>query len=347
MPGITIHVWRSVRTGLRPLDYAGSSALLASRMLRFRALIKEIRPDLVHAHYLNDAALIAALSGARPFVATAWGSDVLLNRKSVPLRVMLSVILRKADLVTCDAMHMRRALIELGADPSKVALIYFGTDPTLFHPAKRDQNLRDRLGLDGSPAVISIRSLEPIYDVETLIAAFPAVLARVPSARLVIGGTGSEEPRLREATRTLGITEAVRFVGWIREHDLPQYLASCDVYVSTALSDGGIAASTAEAMACALPVIVTDVGDNREWVDDGVHGFVVPVKDPAALAARIVSLLENGEERMRLGRNGRALIGERNNWAVEMGRMAEHYRNLTVPARPSQGVGRARGAGGA
>jgi glycosyltransferase involved in cell wall biosynthesis len=126
-------------------------------------------------------------------------------------------------------------------------------------------------------------------------------------------------------------------VGWIPEHDLPRYLASCDVYVSTALSDGGLAASTAEAMACGLPVIVTDVGDNAEWVQEGVQGFIVPPKDPSALAWRLASLLERGEERARLGRSGRALIEERNNWTAEMHRMEEYYRNLIARGVPAQG----------
>jgi len=337
-PRMHVHVGRSLRTGRRALDYVANAALLAPRVLRFRALVRRIRPDIVHAHYLNDAALVAALARARPLVATAWGSDVLINARESPLlRAVVSIILRRADLVTCDATHVKRALVGLGADPSKVALVYFGTDTALFHPARRDPALRAQLALDGGPAVISIRSLEPVYDVGTLIAAFPAVLARHPSARLVIGGAGSEEARLRQAARSLGIAQAVRFVGWIPEHDLPRYLASCDVYVSTALSDGGLAASTAEAMACGLPVIVTDVGDNAEWVQEGVQGFIVPPKDPSALAWRLASLLERGEERARLGRSGRALIEERNNWTAEMHRMEEYYRNLIARGVPAQG----------
>ena len=347
-PDIHVHMWRSVRTRLRPFDYAANTVLLAPRVLQFRALVRRIQPDLVHAHYLNDAAFIAALAGARPLVVTAWGSDVLINpRESTVLRAMVSLILRKADLVTCDAAHVKRALVALGADASKVALIYFGTDTTLFHPAKRDPALREQLGLDNAPAVVSVRSLEPVYDVATLIAAFPAVLARCPSARLVIAGTGSEQAKLREAARSLRIDHAVRFVGWVQEQELPRLLASCDVYVSTALSDGGIAASTAEAMACALPVIVTDVGDNREWVQDGVHGFLVPARDPAALAARIVSLLELRDDRVRLGRNARTLIEERNNWTTEMSRMAKVYRDLASRARKPEKVERAGGARGA
>ncbi len=345
-PGVQVHVRRYIRTRVPFVDYAANAAILPPQVLRFRGLIRRLRPDLVHVHYLNDAALISALARVRPLVFTAWGSEVLENasgstllrrRGSTVLRRMLSFSLGRADLITCDAVHVKRALIALGADASKIVLVYFGTDTDLFHPTKRDPALRARLGLDRGPTIISTRLLDPIYDVNTLVAAFPNVLARHPSARLVIGGTGPEHVRLQDLARSLGITPAVRFVGWISEQDMPRYLASCDVYVSTALTDGGIAASTAEAMACGLPVVVTGVADNREWVQNGIHGFVVPPRDPVVLASRIISLLDDGHERVRLGQNGRALIKERNNFATEMSRMAEYYRGLVVQGHQEDG----------
>lgn len=64
-----------------------------------------------------------------------------------------------------------------------------------------------------------------------------------------------------------------------------------DVYVSTSLSDAEIPTSTAEAMACGLPVIVTDAADNKKWIDNGVNGFVVPAKDPKSSSEKIMYLV--------------------------------------------------------
>ncbi|GAH34462.1 unnamed protein product, partial [marine sediment metagenome] len=135
--------------------------------------------------------------------------------------------------------------------------------------------------------IISFRSLEPIYDVESLIKAIPSVLKEIPSAKFIVAGDGEQRKYLENLGVSLGISGSIRFVGFVENDELPQYLASADVYVSTSLSDAGIAVSTAEAMACGLPVVITDFGDNRKWVENGINGFLVPPKSPEALASKI------------------------------------------------------------
>jgi glycosyltransferase involved in cell wall biosynthesis len=100
------------------------------------------------------------------------------------------------------------------------------------------------------------------------------------------------------------------------------------VYVSTSRSDAGLAASTAEAMASGLPVVVTDSGENRVWVADGENGFIVPTQAPEMLAERILDLLRRPDVRARWGRANRQIIVERNDYVREMGRMEEIYRTL-------------------
>jgi L-malate glycosyltransferase len=327
--GAYVHPWRRIRVGIPVLDRATNIAICGPRVFRMRSLLGRLRPSVLHAHYLNEQALFAALTGYRPFVATAWGSDVLLNpRQSHLLRVAVRFIVRRADLLTCDALHMRDALIQLGANPDKVRIVNFGVDVQRFAPTCRDPRLRDRLELGDSPTILSSRRLEPIYDVRSLVAAIPLVVARWPNAKFVIAGSGSEEPALRQVVERLKLQDSVRFVGWLTEDELPRYIASCDIYVSTALSDGGIASSTAEAMSCGLPVIVTDVGDNREWIQDGRQGFVVATKNSDQLAARIVELIDDAGRRRQLGANGRELIARENNWALEMEKMASVYEKL-------------------
>jgi len=106
------------------------------------------------------------------------------------------------------------------------------------------------------------------------------------------------------------------------------YLKSADIYVSTSLSESGLAASTAEAMACELPVINTDTGDINLWIKDGKGGFIVPTKNPEVLAEKIVYLLRNDDERKKLGKNNRKVIEERNNYYKEMEKMEEIYKKI-------------------
>jgi glycosyltransferase involved in cell wall biosynthesis len=190
------------------------------------------------------------------------------------------------------------------------------------------EKLKRKLGVLDLPVVISIRNLKPIYDVESLINAAPLVLKEIPEARFVILGRGSQEAYLKKLASSLGISTNVSFVGLVSHDELPQYLASSDVYVSTSLSDGGLAASTSEAMACGLPVVITDFGDNGKWVEDGVSGFLVPLRDPETLAARIVYLLQTKDDRIKFGQANRQIIEERNSYEREIAKVGKLYEEL-------------------
>jgi L-malate glycosyltransferase len=300
---------------------------------KVKALLKEIEPDILHSHYAGTYGLAGALSGFSPFVLTAWGSDILFAGQSLIKRPLVKYVLSKADLITCDADHMVNTMVRLGTSIRKIRLIYFGVDTVKFSPGQKDKAVRQRLGISEGPMIISLRNLEPIYDVESLIRAVPYVLRELSSAMFVIGGSGSQEDMLKELSLSLGVSESVRFIGSYRNEDLPEYLRMADVYVSTSLSDAGIAASTAEAMACGVPVIITDSGENGKWVHDGRNGFIVPVKDPLSLSQRIVDLLKDTVTSDTFRVAGRKTIEERNSYLKEMGKLESIYAELLKDAR--------------
>ena len=102
---------------------------------QFKFQIRKIRPDVLHAHQVTDTALLGALSGFHPFVVTPWGSDVLIiPHKSWVAHKIAETVLKKADLITCDAEHIIAHLVKLGADYNKIKLINFGVDTNKFKP---------------------------------------------------------------------------------------------------------------------------------------------------------------------------------------------------------------------
>ena len=317
------------KMGVRVHKISKKTPFLLLAPFKIRKLIKKIKPDIVHAHYVTQYGFCGAFSGFHPLVVSAWGSDVLVDpNKSKILKLMVKFALKRADLITCDGEHIKESLTELGAKTRKICIIYFGTDTKKFKPGGRSEKIREKLEVVDSPTVISIRGLKPIYDVESFIASAPLVLKEVPKAKFIIAGEGPEENHLKELAKSLGILDNVRFVGLIPNDKLPHYLTSMDVYVSTSLSDAGLAASTAEAMACGLPVVITDFGDNRKWVEDGVNGFIVPLKDPKALAEKIIYLLKHEDIRKKFGMRNRRIIEERNNYYKEMEKMEKIYIEL-------------------
>jgi len=327
---VTLHVLKRFGPKTRAINYLINTLPL---LRQFKRLIKKIVPDIVHAHYIMETAFLGALSDFHPFVVTAWGSDVLVTpRESRMARLIAKYVLKRADLVTCDAEHIQKPLIQLGAAPQKIKLIYFGVDTKKFKPRQKDEKLAKELGILNSPTVISLRHLEPLYDIETLLASVPLVLEEVPEAKFVLLGRGSLETKLKELSQSLGVSDSVRFVGQVPADEVPQYLTSADICISTALSDAG-PGGIIEAMACELPVITTDFGDNRRWVEDGMNGYIIPLRSPRGLASRIVQLIRNPDVRQKFGRINRQIIAERNNWEIEMGKMEKLYEKLITGGR--------------
>jgi len=326
--GVQLHLLVRLMPRIWPVTRYFSGLLWLAQV---RRLVRKIKPDILHAHYITVYGCLGAVSGFHPFVVSAWGSDVLIEpRQNFFLKAITEYALKGANMVICDAEHIVEELVKQGAPQEKTELIYFGTDTSKFKPGQKSTNLKERLGILDSAVVISLRSLKPTYNIESLLKAIPLVLEAVPEAKFIIAGDGDQRQYLENLAMSLGVLDSIRFIGMIPNDELPQYLTSSDVYVSTSLSDAGLSASTAEAMACGLPVIITDFGDNRKWVEDGVNGFIVPLRNPGALASRIIYLLRNEDERVKFGQANRRIIEETNNYETEMGKVEKIYDELIV-----------------
>ncbi len=297
-------------------------------IFRVRQLLKEIKPDVLDSHFVIDNGLLAACSGFHPYVVTAWGSDVLIfPRRNFIWRIVAGYVLKRADKVICDSEVVKAGLLTLGARPEKITKVYNGINTSQFSPQKSDEALKSKLGVQGSPVVISIRHLRPLYNVEMLVRAVPLVLERAPQARFVIAGDGYQRGYLEKLTTELGVARNVSFIGYLPHDELPGYLASSGIYVTTSRSDSS-SQSLQEAMACELAPVATDLPANREWINDGENGFIVPQDDHKALAEKIVYLIENSEARAKFGKINRKLIVDNAEYEKEMGKVEKLYAGM-------------------
>ena len=292
-------------------------------------IINDLNPDIIHAHWVDLYAYAIIKADFHPFIVTPWGSDILVfPKKSLKMRYIVKYVIKKADVLTCDADHFKKEIIQLGAKPGKVQIIYFGTDLTKFNPGKKDRNIKTELGFDNNARlIISLRALKPIYNVSTLIKAIPLVLEHIKEARFIIVGSGEEEEYLTNLVRELNVGEYVRFTGRLSDEDMQRYTASADIYVSTSLSDAGLSASTAEAMACGVPVVITDFGDNRLWTENEKSGLLFPLEDYKTLAEKIISLLKNPGHAKKMSESGINVIEHKNNWHIEMEKIDTIYQS--------------------
>lgn len=301
-------------------------------ILRVRKTIKQIHPDIVHIHQIIPIYRFIFTGLPYPTIATPWGSDVLIKpQKNLFIRWNLAYFLKCCRLLICDADHMKRALIDLGAQERNIEIIFFGTNLVNFNPSKKDQEFRNKITGDNNTKLIaSLRQLYPIYDIPTFIQAMPLVLNIFPKSCFLIISDGPEKENLIKLAKSLNVFKNIRFLGRISDDDLPTVLASIDIYVSTSLSDGGLAASTAEAMASQVPVVISDFGENKTWVEEGINGLLFPLRDHQKLAEKIIYLLSNPMQAQQIAENGRKVIAIRNNYYIEMGKVDLLYQGLTA-----------------
>lgn len=306
------------------VDVSGKKATfyLFSAIRSVRDIIRKESPDILHVHSAGTYGLVGMFSGFHPRIVTPWGSDILLA-SSLIKRVLIEYAITSADSLTCDGENTSKALQELGGDIQKISIIRFGTDVKKFESVLRSQKN------DGSVRVLSLRNLEPIYNIETFIEASEIVHKENGNVRFEIAGDGSERKKLETLVQEKNLQNIVFFSGRYTPDALPQMFSDADIYISTSLSDSGLAASTAEAMAAGLPVVASDSGDNRMWVKEEQGGFIFPCRDAKKLAENILFLANHPETRKKFGEYNRALIAEKNNYWKEMEKMEKIYLNFS------------------
>jgi glycosyltransferase involved in cell wall biosynthesis len=299
------------------------------RILDTKKAVQKIDPDIMHAHYVSNYGVYAALTDFKPFVVSAWGSDILnVPKKSIIKKCLVRYVLKKADLITVDSASLMRNIANFGIHSEKVKLIGHGVNLRIFYPFTENKKLKEKLKIPASSlVVISTRSLEPVYDVETLIKAVLIVLKSISDVYFIVVGGGSLKRKLEMMADELRVSGNVRFVGQVSQMEVAQLLCSSDVYVSTSLSDT-TSVSLLEAMACGLPVVVTELEGNMEWIRDEMNGFLFPKGDFRILADRIIYLLRNEDTRKKFGAINRQIVKERADYEKEMDKMEELYKNL-------------------
>jgi glycosyltransferase involved in cell wall biosynthesis len=286
-----------------------------------RDLVRNFDPHLVNAHYASNYGVIAALLGKHPWVLSTWGSDIMTDPEKGPLhRMRARSVLRRAGWITSDAPVMTEKIRSLNPDADNIITFPYGVDTSVFYPQET---------ISGTgPGIVSNRKLEPVYSVSTIIDAFPAVREVFREATLTVAGDGSLRGELgRRAERSIA-RRAIIFVGGVDHYRMPALLRDNQIYVSLSLSDT-TSVSLLEAMACGLFPVVSDIPANREWIEHGVNGYLVPVQQPMKLAETLVEAWKNRDLREAAKNRNLELIREKAMWRSNMKTVHNLFDELT------------------
>ena len=297
------------------------------------ALIKCLRRhrfDLIHAHWIIPqgvtAILACSLTGSKiPLLFTSHGGDLFGLQGTLMKKIKRWVILR-SDALTVVSKSMLRAIKELGAEYKRVDIIPMGVDLTSrFVPSESGINTN---------SLLFVGRLVEKKGLDYLIHAMPLILKRHPQVCLQVAGDGPERRKLQREGEKLGISDHVRFLGALRNEDLPILYQTSDVVVfpSVIADDGdqeGFGLVLVEALGCECATVATDLPAIQDIIIDGKTGFVVPQKSIGKLTEKINCLLDDQKLRRSLEREGRRWVLKKYDWNLISRQYADLIESLT------------------
>jgi len=294
-----------------------------------KKLLRKLKPDILHTNFIHYEGFCGALTGFRPTISMPWGTDILINpERSSFHKFAAKVTLKKANMIVYDSDIVRQKIVKLINCPNdKMIKVLCGVDLNIFNTSISGNEIRERLRLHGKKVLIMNRNFRSVYGIEYFIESLPIVIKRIPNVFVILIGEGSTKHYCQKKIEKLGLKDYVYFAGAVDETEMAKYLNAADIYVSTSLSDG-TSVSLLEAFACALPVVVTDIPANKEWVKDGDNGFLVPVKNSEETANAILKLLKNNQIADIFAENNLRKAKEKADWDKQFQKLNEIYIRL-------------------
>lgn len=297
--------------------------------LAMARILRMVKPDIVSLHvqyYYTPSIMVNRL----PFALTSWGIEVLqLPSENPLLKTIAKIAAIKSQMIIVDAEVLKKIWVEMGIIESKIKVIPFGVDTNLFNPKIDGGPVRRSLKIEKADVVVI--STRPFYnhkyDVECLIKAIPQVVREHSDTTFILKGSGPLEDYFRKLVKKLGVENHVRWVGIVPYDEQAKYLRAADIYVSTCYIDT-TSVSLLEAVACALPPIVTDIEGNREWIANEINGLLYPPKDSTVLAQKIIQLIQSSSLRKQFGEKSRQIVQQRATWQKSVEEMQKVYQTM-------------------
>ncbi|GAB3299774.1 hypothetical protein GCM10027451_01530 [Geodermatophilus aquaeductus] len=304
-------------------------------------VLRETAPDVVvlRGYSAETLGRLAAVLARVPRVVV-WVHNCGDLEPRGALRRLVDVLLDPVTHAYFGVAHAQVPYMveHLGLPRRKVRIIHNGVDPSRFDGVA-DPATRPGLGLQEDDLVVGIvAALRPEKDHETFLRAAALVAAADVRARFLVVGEGDRRPALEALARELGIADRVVFTG--ARDDVGAVLRAIDVFVLCSFTIECFPMALLEAMAAARPAVCTAVGGIPEMIEDGVTGHLVPPRDPAALADRLVPLLGSEQQRLALGAAARARVEAEFTLERSVQEAQQQLLDVAAPARTAAGVRR-------
>ena len=306
--------------------------LLGMLSLLRRKEVDVIQPFLTPATFFG---LLPAMLAHTPVKIVTERCGVRLNTGYgyKTYQKMEDFFTRFADWAVPNSEAGRILLTERGINPDRIKVIYNGIN---FERLASDQTkvvqIQNQMKLSPGDKVVGITaSLTPAKDHVTFLQGAKIIHQALPQTRFAILGEGPLRQNLENLTRELGMEPYVTFLG--NQREVGSYVSTFDVFCLSSADHEGCSNATLEAMYLGKPVVVTDLGGNREVVVQGETGLLVPVRSPEALADGILTCLKQPDRARDMGQNARKAVLAR----FSLSRMVRDYEQLYEQAMQLKG----------
>jgi phosphatidylinositol alpha-1,6-mannosyltransferase len=294
--------------------------------------LRRLRPELLHVGGPIPFGLLVSLLRPLhrvPSILFVVGEELGAFGRNRAKRLVVKRVLRSADLVVAISRYTAASVEGLGIQRQHIHIIHPCVDSERFSPELDPSELRRSLGLQGHRVLLTVGRLEPRKGHDVVLNALPALRKTFPDLVYVIVGDGAEERRLRNLATSLGVHQAVRFVGRVSDEALPAFYALADLFVmpnreEMSGSVEGFGMVFLEASASGRAVVGGRSGGALDAVRDGETGFLVDhPEDPEAVGEAIASLLQDPDALRRMGEQGRKFAVEQFDWSQSASRLRE------------------------
>jgi glycosyltransferase involved in cell wall biosynthesis len=292
--------------------------------LRLRKLFLKQKVQVVHTHGINPffyGTIGAILAKVPVKIQTDHARGVFpVARKEMISEMVLSWFV---DRIGAVSEGVKSDLVKYEhISPKKIKVIYNGIDESKFRVKIDQKKKREELGIDRDDKVIGIGvRLSEQKGIRYLIEAVSLVVKSFSNIKLLIIGDGEYRSNLENLALDYGIADKVIFTGF--RNDIPELLQVIDIYVLPSFREGHPLVLL-EAMAAGKPVVATDIPGNRETVEYGKTGMLVPTRNSEELAIALLKLLEDDEMRHKMGIMGHKRFGK----LFIIDKMVKKYQDL-------------------
>jgi glycosyltransferase involved in cell wall biosynthesis len=293
------------KAGVRLIDLSRKGKIDPLLLFKLFFLIRKERIQIVHTHLVHASIvgrIAAKLAGVRNIITTRHYAYYHKEKSLVNWIERKTVVFNNNFIAISNAVREYMVKREK-YKPERITVIYNAVDLSLLNSKDLEiipKNNNDLL-------IGSVGRLHPSKGYDTLLKSMPQVIKEFPSVRLIIIGDGIQRKYLEGLGSDLGISEQVIFLGRRTPAEVIRFLKNIDLFV-LASNWEGFGLAVLEAMACARPVVATNVGGIGEIIDAGKTGFLVPPRDPQKLAENIIRLSRDNKLLETLGKTGRQKV---------------------------------------